>query len=84
VKLIITAAAAIGLSGCITIPEEQREEMRYRETDRINRFMDYSDSCEHAGGLLIVQTTGRLRRNGAPRPSDRYECTRPVPGSGLG
>lgn len=78
----VLATAGIVLAGCITIPEHQRDEIRYREAERINRFYDYRDSCARAGGILVIRTTGRLRRNGPPRHSDDYDCTRPVPAAG--
>lgn len=73
---LIAAAGLACLTGCASGPAELADASNYRETDRINRFLDFEKACQREGGILIVQASGGLSRSGIPRPSDRYACRR--------
>ena len=75
-KHLMVIAGWAALSGCVTVTHELAEEIHYRETDRVNHFLDYELSCRRKGGILIVRTTGRLGGARVPRRADSYGCSR--------
>jgi len=70
----ILVAAAL-LCGCATITQEDLDRREYRQIDRINRFYEYEQKCQLAGGLVHIEAQqGWAPRNGVPGRGDQYWC----------
>lgn len=76
VALIIVAASIA--AACAPLTPQQLEDREYRNTDWENRYVDYAHRCRRAGGRIMVQASGPMRRNGVPARSDYYQCSRSV------
>lgn len=72
--LVAVAVVSLSAAACTPQSERQRDIRDYDRLDFEALFREFSRRCKARGGILVIDRTGRLRKNGTPRRTDSYRC----------